>query len=126
VKKTTIVVSSAIFVLFLWTIAMPQLSDPGRSGVFMRAMSEAKQVGIAAKVYADDHQGRLPEALEQLTPDYVPNDASFSRMILTTPGVLLKDLPPASVIAIKTAIDPKMKQTRVVLVHADISVELQK
>jgi hypothetical protein len=91
----------------------------------MRAMSEAKEVGIAAKHYSDDHQGRLPETLQQLIPNYLTNGAIFTRMQLTTPGVLLKDLPPTSIIAIKTAADTKRKQTRVVFVRADISVDLE-
>lgn len=91
------------------------------SGVFTRAMSEAKQVGLAAKLYSDDHQGRLPETLRQLIPNYLPNDALLTRTQLTTPGVLLNDLPPTSILLIRTATDSKRKQTRVVFVRADIA-----
>ena len=124
-RTIAIILGSAAGLLLVWSIAAPQLSGPGISGVFTRAMSEAKQVGLAAKLYSDDHQGRLPETLQQLVPNYLPNDALLTRTQLTTPGVLLKDLPPTSILLVRTATDSKRKETRVVLVRGDISVDLE-
>lgn len=124
-RTTGIIVAAAIGLLVLWIAVTPYYPDEGISGVLTGAMSDAKQVGMAARLYADDHQGRLPENLQQLVPNYLPDDKFFSRMQLTTPGVLLKDLPQNSIIAVKTATEPKRKQTRVVFVRADFSVNLE-
>ncbi len=37
------------------------------------AMAEAKQVAIACKLYASDHEGRYPARLEELVPEYLPD-----------------------------------------------------
>lgn len=37
------------------------------------AMAEAKQVAIACKLYASDHEGRYPAKLEELVPEYLPD-----------------------------------------------------
>lgn len=123
-RTTGIIVAAAIGLLVLRIAVTPHYPDDAISPVLTGAMSEAKQVGMAARLYADDHQGHLPENLQQLTPNYLPDGKFFPRMQLTTPGVLLKDLPPNSIIAVKTATDPKQKRARVVFVRADLSVNL--
>ncbi len=36
-------------------------------------MAEAKQIAIACKLYASDHEGRYPARLEELVPEYLPD-----------------------------------------------------
>ncbi|HEX8373237.1 MAG TPA: hypothetical protein VF585_10685 [Chthoniobacterales bacterium] len=38
-----------------------------------KCFSEAKQIGLACKLYAADHEGIYPETLEQLVPEYLPD-----------------------------------------------------
>jgi len=78
-RRTIIIVVSALGLLLFIGLITPSLSGPGTPAAFVRAMVEVKNVGIAAHLYADDHQGRLPETLDDLVPNYLPNDAYFSR-----------------------------------------------
>lgn len=107
-------------------IVFPNVIHCGpESGAVLRAMSDAKDVGMAAHAYAQEHQGRLPETVRQLVQYWATNEKRFARTHLTVPGVLLKDLPPKSIIFVKAFTDPKRKETRLVFVHADGSVALE-
>ncbi len=95
-------------------------------------MNEAKQVGIAAKLYANDHEGRLPETFAQLMPDIVDDARLFQQMQLLTPGAKLDELPPKTVMMTKTFMKatwafsiPWGKQERMVLVYPDLSVHVK-
>ena len=41
-------------------------------------LSNAKQVGLACKLYSIDHAGRFPDSLQELVPDYLPDRATFA------------------------------------------------
>ena len=71
-------------------------------GYLAKATLDARQVGLALRVYADDHGGKLPASLSDLNPDYLPDDRSQRNMQITTPNLLLRDLPEDCIIAIRT------------------------
>ena len=54
-------------------IALPVFGEVKERGMQTKALSEAKQVGTACKIYATDHDGKFPAKLEDLVPDYLPD-----------------------------------------------------
>ena len=54
-------------------IALPVFGEVKERGMQTKALSEAKQVGLACKIFATDHQGKFPAKLEELVPDYLPD-----------------------------------------------------
>jgi hypothetical protein len=69
------------------------------------ALTNAQDVGVALKTYADEHGGKLPQTLAALSPDYLADPKRAEHMFLTTPGAILADLSPDSVIAIRSVPD---------------------
>ncbi|MEA3211118.1 MAG: hypothetical protein QOE70_4175 [Chthoniobacter sp.] len=69
-KWATLVVVVVLVGLFAWPAY-----GPGVPSVVFRNLSYAKQLGLAAKLYAADHQGRYPVHLSEVMPDYLPADA---------------------------------------------------
>lgn len=78
-------------------IALPVFSQVQEKGAQTKALSNGKQIGLALKLYATDHDGRFPSdtldaslqpsgtevsdsntALAQLFPDYVQSEAIFA------------------------------------------------
>ncbi len=49
------------------------LSSALGSAETRQAVTEAKQIAIACKLYASDHEGRYPAKLEDLVPEYLPD-----------------------------------------------------
>lgn len=122
-ERVVIAICVLLGLLVLLGIMFPWRSGRGESGTFATAMHEARQVGMAAKLYAIDHEGHLPDTLLQLYPDYIDTKAAFLNMRLTTPGMVLDDLPEEAVIATKAIADAKRKQSAICYVRADIAVE---
>ncbi|MHA3770350.1 hypothetical protein ACXR0O_02300 [Verrucomicrobiota bacterium sgz303538] len=83
-------------------------------------MSEARQVGLALKLYAGDHDGTLPNSLAALVPEYLPDKQLMRHMSLATPSAKLHELGKNSVIAFKLLPEDTK---RVVVVRPDISIE---
>ena len=57
-------------------ISLPVFSEVKDRGNLTKALSNAKQIGTACKIYATDNDGKFPAKLEDLVPDYLP-DASI-------------------------------------------------
>ena len=57
-------------------IALPVFGEVKDRGNLTKTLSNAKQIGIACKIYATDNDGKFPAKLEDLVPDYLP-DASI-------------------------------------------------
>ena len=85
------------FVLLFTIPASPK----GFSGQIILAAQEARQVGIAIHLFAQDHGGAMPTNLDQLVPNYLPDRRLFHYTRLTTPGATLKTLPKDSMIAFR-------------------------
>ena len=54
-------------------IALPVFGEVKERGMQTKALSEAKQVAVACKIYATDNEGKFPAKLEDLVPDYLPD-----------------------------------------------------
>ena len=105
----------------LWVI-IPGHSEPD-SSAFHLAANKTKQVGLAAKLYSADHQGRLPQSLDERAPDYLPDKALLPGVILATPGAVLSELSPDSVIIFRAVTDKRRRNTSFVVMHPDMSLE---
>jgi type II secretory pathway pseudopilin PulG len=87
------------------------------------AESYTRQVAFVLKAYADDHQGRLPQSLDELIPNYLPNTKLLEHTHLTAPHVVLAQLSPDSIILFQVVTDDFPKVTRVIVAHPDCTVE---
>lgn len=63
---------NAVFILL--GIGMVIFSSVQDKAAATKCLSEAKQIGLACKLYAGDHDGNYPPTLEQLTPTYLADD----------------------------------------------------
>lgn len=54
-------------------IALPVFGEVKERGNLTKALSEAKQIGIACRLYASENEGKFPAKLEDLVPDYLPD-----------------------------------------------------
>ena len=113
---------TAVILAVLWAMIVPVTSEPD-SSAFHMAAHKTKQVGLAAKLYSADHQGRLPQSLDELAPDYLPDKALLPGVILATPGAVLSELSPDSVILFRAVTDKHRRDTRIVVIHPNLSLE---
>ena len=54
-------------------MALPVFGEVKDRGNLTKALSNAKQIGTACKIYATDNDGKFPPKLEDLVPDYLPD-----------------------------------------------------
>ena len=66
-----------IFLGVLAGIALPVFNSVQRRGQQVKAMAEARQIVLACKLFAGDHDGALPDTLDQLIPTYLPDKHLF-------------------------------------------------
>jgi hypothetical protein len=60
-----------------WLFRMPAWIEMGGMATQMKAMSNAKQVVLAAKQYASAHDGKFPESCAELMPEIVTDSRIF-------------------------------------------------
>lgn len=58
-------------------MALPIFTEVKLRGLETKSLSNAKQIGLACKLYAQDHHGDFPKALDELVPDYLPDRSAF-------------------------------------------------
>jgi hypothetical protein len=88
-------------------------------------MSNAKQVVIACRVYAMDHNGKFPPTLDALVPDYLSTSKVFVSPLFPlvpmgykyTAG--LRDTSPPILILIEDKFAPKLENVRIVVYTND-------
>ena len=85
-------------------------------------LSQIHQVGLALKLYADDHQGVLPQRLEDMMPTYFTKREILDHVEYVSPGAELSELPPTAVLARR----PFPEDHLVAEAHADQSAEARK
>jgi len=56
-------------------VALPVFGAVREKAQQAKALSNAKSIGVACRLYAVDHEGKFPTKLEDLVPDFIP-DAS--------------------------------------------------
>lgn len=64
-----------VIVSILAGVALPVFGAVKEKALLTKALSNAKQVGAACKIYALEHDGKFPAKLEDLVPEIIP-DAS--------------------------------------------------
>ncbi len=67
--------SVIVGISFLAGLALPVFGEVREKATLTKALSDAKQIGTACKIYAIDHDGKFPEDLEDLVPDFLPDAA---------------------------------------------------
>jgi hypothetical protein len=119
-KRIVIGILSVVALAILIGIAFPVYSDRPIPARYTNAVTEARQVALALKMFADDHQGTLPDSFDMLIPHYIPDKQLLRRIWLTTPGTKLDQLPKQAIIAFKLIPEETF---RVVVVRPDATVE---
>lgn len=109
-------------------MAVPVFSKVQERGKATKSLSNAKQIGLACKLYATDHGGNLPPSLDVLVPDYLAD-----KSILVSPFAPnvpvgytytagLSDTGPSDTVLLEDSFSNREK-FRVIL-HADLSGEV--
>jgi Domain of unknown function (DUF4190)/GYF domain 2 len=111
-------------------IALPVFAEVQTRGLETRSLSNAKQIGLGCKLYAQDNRGAFPQTLEELVPDYLPTRDVFI-CPLSGPSVPIgyeyyggKETDPAEQVLLASKALSKGK--RRVIVHVDLSGEIAK
>jgi hypothetical protein len=60
-----------------WLFRAETLVSDANRGILSRELSHAKQVAIGLRLFADDHDGKLPAELFELFPDYLVEHQVF-------------------------------------------------
>ena len=55
-------------------LALPVFGQTAVRGTQTKNLSNAKQLALAVRVYAQDFEGRFPVHLSELVPDYIPRE----------------------------------------------------
>ncbi len=71
-KGIGIALVSGLGALVVVGLSLPVFGRVGVKGLQTKNLRNAKQLGLATKLYAMDHGGRFPMHLSELTPEYIP------------------------------------------------------
>jgi hypothetical protein len=58
-------------------VALPAFAGVQDRAQSTKCLAEAKQIGVACRLYAMDHHGQFPPTLDPLVPDYLPDNHFF-------------------------------------------------
>ena len=61
-------------------VALPVFNSVSEKGKSTKGLAQAKQIGLACKIYAADHDGKYPPSLDALGPEYLS-----TRTLLVSP-----------------------------------------
>jgi hypothetical protein len=81
-KYFLIKLAAAVIILSAFCFLFPMGDATVRSSVSRKNLSAAKQLALAAKMYAGDYRGKYPTYLNDLVPDYLAdlNHVLYSEM----------------------------------------------
>jgi hypothetical protein len=74
-------IAIAVLVLasaFLFGIPKRFGNEQSQRGPLTKSLSNAKQIGLACKLYAVDHHSAFPKDLNELVPEYIRDPSVFS------------------------------------------------
>ena len=122
-QRWAFLLSFALVIFFGAALFLPALSSAKRKAQHISSVNNLKQVGLAAKIFAGDNNGKLPASLDALTNQLVSDKMltdteSGKRFIYAAGGAILDDLQSNSVLAYS----PEDKKGRAVL-FADGTVQ---
>ena len=127
--KASVVV---LIILAIVSVVIPNGSGVREATDITKALSNARQIGLACKNYADDHGGNFPPSLDALFPTYLDPGSRFLLASKFNPGepmgyIYTPPKPgnpaPANPIIIEDKFAPQVKHVRIV-VHADDSAQV--
>jgi len=103
-------------------MALPVFGEVQLRGNEVKSLANAKQIQIACRLYAMDHQDHFPAKLDELVPKYLPDRSTFSSPL--SPGEKLayeyfggaENDPPGQVLLMSTFKDRRGKR---IIVHVD-------
>jgi type II secretory pathway pseudopilin PulG len=111
--------------------AMPAFETAREKAKTTQAESNARQVGIACLSYASDHNGKFPATLQELVPDFLPEQATLKSPFNATEAIGYEYTPglttssPADATLLSDRFSEESIHERVV-VHVDGSVQSTK
>ena len=105
--------------------AAPIFGNVAENGKATKSLGNAKMIALACKMYATDHEGKFPPALQVLLPDYLPGAeflvSPFAPDIPIgydyTPGLTDASTPETVLIADRFSIAEKLR----IVIHVDLS-----
>ena len=78
----------------------------------------AKTVGYAIRLYAEDHGGQMPPTLKEIVPTYLEDSKLLENMNLLTPNSRFSELAPSTVILKHSRPE---RDDGYYVIHADLS-----
>ncbi|MEO7932655.1 MAG: DUF4190 domain-containing protein [Chthoniobacterales bacterium] len=116
----------AIFMLGIMAgIAFPVISKVQENARLTQDLGNAKHIGLACKLWAQDHNGHFPPNLEVLVPEYLPNHSVLTSAFATdksevsyeyTPG--LTESSPGDTVLLR---DKYTRSHKEIIVRVDMS-----
>ena len=108
---------SALVLLF----AFPTLHRNYVRSHYPLSLSLAKEIGIAIKLYSDDHGDRMPPSLAALVPKYIPDPHYLEHMSFLTPNSTFAQLDSRAIILRHSRPE---RTDGMIVVRADLSGEV--
>lgn len=113
-------------VLAAASLMLPFFTCSSKCGFRTQGLLQAKQIYLGLRLYAQDHDSRLPEKLEELHPDYISSEVIMNNLYFTTPGVRLDVLPENAILLFRTVTNPNGKDPSMIVIRANGSGALKK
>ena len=110
-------------------MALPVFNKVSEKGKATKSLAQAKQIGLACKHYAGDHDGNFPPTLDDLVPKYLPDKHLFVCPLgkgTSESGYNYfggKDSDPNSKILLSS--EAKLLQRKRIVVHVDDSADME-
>ena len=111
--------------------ALPMIGTISEKGKATKSLANAKQIGLACKLYAADNNGKFPPTLDALLPAYMNDATSFvspfapNEPVGYTYHAGLTEKSPAAAVLVEDKFAPGVAGQKVV-VHVDDSGEVTK
>lgn len=71
-------------VVLPWVVTSLFFSVP-YGGVYIIEFSNARQLAVGCKFYANGHQGKFPDNLRDLVPTYINDEETFKKLMFRSP-----------------------------------------
>jgi hypothetical protein len=124
-------IRSALVLIIAATLAFGSIPADVPNAVELKSESNAKQLCIACKIYAIDHDGYYPPSLDALFPTYIADRAALASPLKPGDPVGYKytrgltDTSPSGIVLIEDKFAPSLKHVRIV-VYTDDSAKILK
>ncbi len=69
-------------------LVLPAVAGAQRKATEVQSMNQARQIVLACSSYANAHGGAFPDTLQELVPEYLPDQSSLTCPMLQQPGTI--------------------------------------